>query len=111
MVDRIQTTLLYYIGNLKLTTINRRCPKSQQVQSVECSKVAAVCSSHDREDTTCISLELPLPYVRTFHKQHLLRLWTPTTNYQKLSKITPEIIVIGKNKTENPSSPYPRALY
>jgi hypothetical protein len=36
------------IGNLKTTTINRRCPKSQQVQSVECSNVAAVCSSHDR---------------------------------------------------------------
>jgi hypothetical protein len=35
LVVRIDTT----IGNLKITTINRRCPKSQQVQSGECSNV------------------------------------------------------------------------
>jgi hypothetical protein len=49
---------------------------------------AAVCSSHDREDTTCRSRERGwgwpgllwsvATYVRTFHRLHLLRLWTPT---------------------------------
>jgi hypothetical protein len=33
-----------------------RSPKSQQVQSGECSNVAAGCSSHDREDTTCMKI-------------------------------------------------------
>jgi hypothetical protein len=38
LVVEIATT----IGNLKTTNINRRCPKSQQVQSVECLNGAAV---------------------------------------------------------------------
>jgi hypothetical protein len=90
-------TTLLGVQNHDFKKVNRRCPKPQLVQSVECSNVGKdMCSSHYREDaavqcaalmierTQCAALKSGdgllwsvATYVRTFHRLHLLRLWTP----------------------------------